>query len=346
MPSRLEDQAAETYRYDVSSSRGRRALNTGWRSPLTHPVWWTALAILLVNDLALKRSNVAGVLTGKLSDFAGLIVAPVLVSAIVRPKTVAGRLACFASVAAPFTAINVSAKAASLLVWVASLCGLTWRIWSDWTDLAALGVLPLAWRISQRTGIGDGHSSVGLAVHRAGAVLGALACVATSYDPNGIDTAAYLVNLSQRDVEVFVFRTKAPLDCAAVAAARHAMPEPDDLVFDRCWTLAAVESAPLDADWRHVSPYQESPDAGTASPRACDVVVIRVPGMADTAVFWDHAAKVRHDSTASINRHDPHALHLERFRDSLVVERTPLLDVWPVDWPLPPVTDVCRPAPQ
>lgn len=148
---RVEDQALEAYRREVGSSRGPCAPKAGWTSPLTHPVWWIALAIMLVNDLALKRSNLA---------FEG-----------------------------------------------------------------------------------------------------------------------------------------------------------------------------------------ESPDAGTASPRACDVVVIRVAGMVDTAVFWNHVSKVRLDTTGSVNGTAPHALHLERFSDSLVVERTPLLDVWPVDWPLPPVTDACNPAP-
>lgn len=329
----------------MGSSRGPRVPKVGWSSPLTHPVWWIALAILLVNDLALKRSNLAGTVTGKLSDFAGLIVAPVLVAAIARPKTRAGRLAALGSVAVPFIAIKVSEEAASLLVSAASLCGLRWRIWSDWTDLAALVVLPLAWRFSARALVADRPSSVGLAVHRAGAVLGALACVATSEDPGGIETAAYLVNLAQRDVEVFVYRTKDPPDCVAVAAARHAMPQPDELVFDRCWTTAALQAVPLDADWRNLAYGGESPDGGLASPRACDVVVIRVNGMADTAVFWDHVSKVRLDTTSSVTGNDPHALHLERFGDSLLVERSPLLDVWPVDWPLPSATDACTPPP-
>ncbi|MDF2697294.1 MAG: hypothetical protein K0S65_5677, partial [Labilithrix sp.] len=125
----------------------------------------------------------------------------------------------------------------------------------------------------------------------------------------------------------------------------RAMPQPDELVFDRCWTVAVSESVPLDADWQKLSQGSDSPDAGTASPRACDVVVLRVAGMADTAVFWDHVSKVRLETTTVGNGNDPHALHLERFSDSLVVERTPLLDVWPVDWPLPPTTDACEPPP-
>lgn len=338
----------ETYGSEVGSSHRlhsteARAPKAGWSSPLTHPLWWIALAILVVNDFVLKRSSLAGAVTGKLSDFAGLIVAPVLVASIVRPKTRAGRLACFASVAFPFVAIKVSAKAASLLVWAASLCGLTWRIWSDWTDVAALGVLPLAWRISQGKRARDERLfPAGVAVHRVGVVLGALACVATSQEFTEIETAAYLVNMTPHEVKVSIFRPQAAPDCAALVADPHAMLRSEQFVFDRCWTAAAAELVPLDQDWRKVLDDGGSPDA--ASPRACEAFVIRVAGMPDTAVFWNQISKVR-IGTVGVDSLDPHALLLERFGDSFVVERTPLLDVWPVDLPLPEVTGACEYAP-
>lgn len=316
----------------------------GWRSPLTRPLWWVALALLLLNDLALKRSSMAGAVTGKLSDFAGLIVAPVLVVSLARPKSRGGRLACFAFVAVPFVAIKVSSNAASLLVWMASLCGLSWRIWSDWTDLAALSVLPLAWRLSQCERPGHGHVPLRLAVHRLGALVGAFACVATSRDVASFQTAAYLVNLTHRDVDVVLFRANVPPDCAVVATDPRSLLGPEDFVFERCWSATSSTTVPLDADWREVSDKASPPDAGPLPPpRACDAVIIRIAGMPDTAVFWNRVSKV--DSTDGADRADPHALQLEQFGESLVIEGTTLLDTWPVEWPLPPTPGSCEHAP-
>ncbi len=311
------------------------------RSPLNHPVWWIALALLLLNDLVLKRSSMAGAVTGKVSDFAGLIVAPVLVASIVRPKTKTARLTCLALVCLPFVAINVSTKAASLVVWAASLGGLEWRIWSDWTDLAALSVLPVAWRISQSSGAAArAGSTLSATVHRVGVVLGAFACIATSEDFSRVETAAYLINLTPEEVKVSIFRAKEPLDCGAFAADPHGMLRSEQLVFERCWTTDVSQRVvPLDQDWRIIVDRSGIPDA--ASPRACDLAVIRVDGMVDRAVFWNQVSKLQLD-TYDLDIRDSHALQLERFGDVFVIERTPLLDVWPVDLTLPEATGTCE----
>ena len=55
---------------------------------LAHPVWWVALAALLVNDHVFKGTHaLPPVLIGKLSDFAGLLVAPVLLAALLRLRS-------------------------------------------------------------------------------------------------------------------------------------------------------------------------------------------------------------------------------------------------------------------
>src|SRR5689334_9861831 len=70
--------------------------------------WWTALVVLLLNDHVLKGSGVLpSVLTGKLSDFAGVIVAPVLLSVVLRARTSAQRRLVFALVLVPFAAIKL-----------------------------------------------------------------------------------------------------------------------------------------------------------------------------------------------------------------------------------------------
>lgn len=314
------------------------------RSPLTHPLWWISLGALVVNDHALKHSSLAGTVTGKLSDFAGLIVAPVLVSALVRPKTRAVRLACFASVVLPFVAIKLSATAASLLVWAASLGGLGWRIWSDWTDLAALSVLPLAWRLSHWTPARSGSVPVNRRVHRIGALLAGLACLATSRAFDQLQTSAYLVNLTHHDVDVEIFRAKAPPDCAVIAAAPKALLRRESFVYERCWKAGSLQALPLDLDWRRTSDDGVTINEAGA-PRACDAVVVRVAGMRDTAVFWNQVSKIEIDTVDAPNRSDPHAIHLEQFGDSVVVERTPLLEAWPVDFTLPQLKRTCEGGP-
>src|SRR5688572_15378792 len=75
--------------------------------------WWLALAVLALNDHVLKGSGLLpGVLTGKLSDFAGLIVAPLLLCALLGVRTDRARALAFAAVIAPFVAIKTSEPAA------------------------------------------------------------------------------------------------------------------------------------------------------------------------------------------------------------------------------------------
>lgn len=315
------------------------------RSPLTHPLWWSALTALLVNDLVLKRSSMAGAVTGKLSDFAGLVVAPVLVASLVRAKSRRGRLACLASVAVPFIAIKLSSTAASVLVWAASLGGLSWHIWSDWTDLAALGVLPLAWRLSRGERPGDALFPADRAVHRLGALLGAFACVATSSDSRALRTSAYIVNLTHRDVDVVLFRANEPLDCAVVATDPRSLLRAEDFVFDRCWFTPSAATAPLDPDWRDSSSDDKSREAEASPVRACDAVIVRIAGRADTAVFWNQVPQIEIGSNDHDARNDPQALLLEQFGQSLEMERTPLLETWSVGWTLPPATGPCEHAP-
>jgi hypothetical protein len=53
------------------------------RAGLAHPAWWLALALLALNDHVLKGAGLLPAwLTGKLSDVAGLVVAPVLLAAL------------------------------------------------------------------------------------------------------------------------------------------------------------------------------------------------------------------------------------------------------------------------
>jgi hypothetical protein len=125
-----------------------------------HPLALAAVALLVVNDWVLKPlvapGSVAGAVTGKLSDVAGLAFAPVALSAAiglllhgaarlgarVDPSLSRGRLlACIAATGAGFAAVKLSpALAASVAGWLSHL-GRPARFYDDLTDLLALPAL-------------------------------------------------------------------------------------------------------------------------------------------------------------------------------------------------------------
>src|SRR5687768_2705719 len=122
----------------------RSVLRPG-RALLT-PTWLAAIAVLGVNDHLLKGAGVLpGVVTGKLSDIAGMIVAPVLLAALLGLRSRRGLLFCHAAVGVVFAAINVSPAAADAWTWLMSLVGANWVITVDPTDLLTLPALALGW---------------------------------------------------------------------------------------------------------------------------------------------------------------------------------------------------------
>ncbi|WP_214104646.1 hypothetical protein [Acrocarpospora catenulata] len=106
-----------------------------------HPGTVVAVVVLLVNDHFLKAAW-PGVVTGKLSDVAGLVVAPALVNLVVREARVALLVvgAGFAVVKSTEGGAEVASQAWSL-VWGPS------RVLADPTDLLTLPALWLAWWI-------------------------------------------------------------------------------------------------------------------------------------------------------------------------------------------------------
>ncbi len=116
---------------------------------LRRPLWWAALATLLVNDHLLKGAGLLpGWITGKLSDVAGMIVAPALAASLIPLRHKGLRVLSFLSVAALFAAVKVSPEARDALVAAAASLGMRWRIVVDPTDTFALAALPLAWSLT------------------------------------------------------------------------------------------------------------------------------------------------------------------------------------------------------
>ncbi|MEZ4366251.1 MAG: hypothetical protein R2939_08165 [Kofleriaceae bacterium] len=117
-----------------------------------HPVAMAAVLVLVVNDWVLKPGAVgraAPWLTGKLSDVAGLVFAPLVATALVglvvrRPLSRRRLVAALAVTAAVFVAVKLSSDAAATVAaaWARLAPGA--RIVADPTDLLALPALAIA----------------------------------------------------------------------------------------------------------------------------------------------------------------------------------------------------------
>lgn len=192
------------YDCSVEVSRNRRRPGRPFDlGALGHPVWWAALALLVFNDRFLKGAGVApGWLTGKLSDFAFLIVAPALGGALLPAALPRRRTIAVAVVSALFAAAKLSPAISVALVALLTRLGLTWRLWPDPTDLLALAVLPLTVRL-MRARPSPAPASARHWRERAGVVLGAAACLATSAPP-GYQHQPFLLNAAPTQATVTV----------------------------------------------------------------------------------------------------------------------------------------------
>lgn len=124
-----------------------------------HPVALAAAALLAANDWLLKPRLGAGPVTGKLSDLAGLIVAPVALSAAIGlllhlaarlgaridPSLSRRRLiACTAATGAVFAAVKLDPAAGHALAALIARLGRHAAIVADRSDLACLPALAVA----------------------------------------------------------------------------------------------------------------------------------------------------------------------------------------------------------
>ena len=121
-----------------------------------HPVALLAVVVLVVNDWVLKP-RFHGIVTGKLSDVAGLVFAPVLLSALIglvlyvararHPRLTHRRLvACCVATAAGFAAVKLCAPVRESL---AALIGHHAEFYPDPTDLLTLPAVLVAYWIGR-----------------------------------------------------------------------------------------------------------------------------------------------------------------------------------------------------
>jgi hypothetical protein len=242
-----------------------------------------ALAVLVVNDQLLKGAGVLpGWLTGKLSDLAGLIVAPVLAAVLLRARGPRMRVLAFALVAIPFALTEMSDSAARAVESLVAMVGMEWRLWADPTDLIGLAALPLAWWTL------DARRSVGAALRGTALVTGALASMATSRPtPMEWFTPAYVGNRTGASVDVRIRWVDAEIDCRDIAgiATRALGPEAFS-TGGATITLADRQTIPLERNAAAGAITDVMFETGPMRP--CDAALISAEGMPDTVVFWQN----------------------------------------------------------
>ncbi|MBS1119856.1 MAG: hypothetical protein H6Q90_2084 [Deltaproteobacteria bacterium] len=124
-----------------------------------HPVTLAAIALLVLNDWVFKARFGPSVITGKLSDVAGLAFAPVVLSsaiglvlhlaarlgARIDPSLSRRRLvACIAATGAGFAAVKLSPALAGYVADGLGHLGRRAAFYEDWTDLLTLPALLVA----------------------------------------------------------------------------------------------------------------------------------------------------------------------------------------------------------
>jgi hypothetical protein len=330
---------AAAERRDLGVGYGTGMTTRSQGAALRSPIFGAALLVLVLNDHWLKGAGLLpGWLTGKLSDLAGLIVAPVLLATLARARARHSRLACWAVVAAAFAAIKLCPAAARGVEHFTRWVGFGWRIWSDPTDLVALSVLPLGWWVLCRSGVDPAPSThQRWWLERVAGIAAMLACVATSRESYVMETSVVIVNTTREAIELQVFRPSTALDCDAVGTDPNAALTAGDFVFESCTTLEPLEPVPLDLDWRaHGNSKPRLPPAGSA--RVCDAVLLRAPGLDDTVLFWHDVPKVGIDRYGGMPAEAAHVVSLEQVGDRLIAGGPDVGQTWPATFSVPEAT--------
>ncbi|MEZ4454464.1 MAG: hypothetical protein R3B09_33745 [Nannocystaceae bacterium] len=254
---------------------------------LLTPAWIGSLLALGANDHLLKGAGVLpDALTGKLSDVAGMMVAPALLAALTRTTSRRGLFLCHLAVGAVFAAINLSHEAAGLWSALMGAVAVPWKITVDPTDLLALPALALSWRALTPAMSRPLPARPLRALEGALAGTGLALSIATSPAPPADDffqpifADAFVFNNTDHDVIVRVReldRESVQFDCEELAA------DPDgtltEAVFGEVstWTISpgGVASARGDS-WGDLDTSSE-----------CYAVLVEGDAMPSTLLFWE-----------------------------------------------------------
>ncbi|MEV4248084.1 hypothetical protein AB0J63_32310 [Streptosporangium canum] len=225
---------------------------------LGHPVTVIATIVLLINDHVLKALW-PGLVTGKLSDVAGLLVAPPLL-ALARVPALAATIATGTG----FALVKTTATGAALASQAWTLVAGPSHVLADPTDLAALPALGAAWLVWRRCR--SGH-----AVRRARTLIivpvALIAVTATSQEPPPL--SAMSVSVDGDAITVFSWEKAVSRDGGrtwSVPPAPTSTPAPAPSPWPSPATRACLPDDPRHC-YRVVPPrlaVEESRDGGTS----------------------------------------------------------------------------------
>jgi len=278
------------------SSRRVRPQPSRLPRAFSHPAWWAALGLLALNDHVLKGSGmVPGALTGKLSDFAGIVVAPALLAAGLGAGHPTRRWLASAVAGALLAAIKLSPAAAASVAGVLQVLGLPSRIWVDPSDLWALAALPLGHVLSRprtmrspRPGVPPPEALAPLRVRlrwveRAGVALASVACMATAgtgeKKKSVRSDAPEVENASEETVVVVLASTEGRGGCKLYRSDRLGALTPDAFGDPRLLMLKPGERALLAVSEEH-------------DPLDCGAASIRLPDGEQSFVAWRDLASI------------------------------------------------------
>lgn len=207
---------------------------------LVHPAFLLALLVLVVNDHLLKGSGLlSGAVTGKLSDVAWLVVAPVVTAALTARAGLAWRYLAGAAPVLFFIALQVSPGLATWVESVGRTLHFPLQVWPDPTDLYALLILPVPAHLVR---VPRARGAPARAFSRLTLAVASVACVATSA-PEGYGSSASILNHSEGRAS-FTLRGYDATELCYPALSTLADLLTDDVpVGERDYTLSQGETA-------------------------------------------------------------------------------------------------------
>lgn len=256
------------------------------RRALYHPLWLVSLGLLVINDHFLKGSGILpAVITGKLSDFAGLIVAPALLAVLLRLSSRQSFVLAHIATGVVFAGIKVFPSFAHAFETIAGLGPFAWHITVDPTDLVALPALLVSYQVfvaAMQQPLPERPM-----VQRGLIMAGSVACMATSQNPEPFEpcpdpiacgaipreSAALVIGNNtetQRLVRVRPFKPSVQYSCA-------------DLLKDPTTALSRELFGPAEA-WL-LEPARGLPLLAK-SPNGCAAYLVDADGLSPTLVAW------------------------------------------------------------
>jgi hypothetical protein len=258
---------------------------------LLHPLWVGALVVLACNDHWWKFSNLLPApVTGKLSDFAGMLVAPVLLAALVGVRRRSGLLAAHVAVGVVFTMIQLSRPFADVWSAAMGLVGMPWIITCDPTDLVALPALWIGMRVFPRAMQRSAVASLRRTGEVGAAGIGLFCCVATSSENQPIDPEMPFLDEIEADVyvhngtdEELVVRIR-PLTFEIAVDCEIIANDPGRLLSEVLFDTAQSWTVPADANVAVFPAWDGAP---------CHAAIIEADGWPTRLAFWHDAALTR-----------------------------------------------------